>query len=92
MNVYPGGLDVRSRHVWASAEAEALAYREQGLKATGLSRMTFYSQNLDRSKESASIPPHARIRTERGRLQEVDTARTKVLAIGAGSIGGTSGS
>ena len=43
-----GVLDERSRRVWASAEAEALGYGGQSIvaKATGLSRMTFYSQNL----------------------------------------------
>ena len=43
-----GVLDERSRRVWASAEAESLGYGGQSIvaKATGLSRMTFYSQKI----------------------------------------------
>lgn len=41
-------LDERGRRVWASAEADALGYGGQSLvaKATGLSRMTLYSEKL----------------------------------------------
>ena len=40
-------LDERGRRVWALAEAEALGYGGQSIvaKATGLSRMTLYSEN-----------------------------------------------
>lgn len=90
-----GVLDERSRRVWASAEAEALGYGGQSIvaKATGLSQMTFYSQNLDGSNENNSAPPHpSSAHTERRwRMQEVDTARIEV-AIGAGSISGTNDS
>ena len=53
-----GVLDERSRRVWASAEAEFLGYGGQSIvaKATGLSRMTFYSQNFDSNENNSSLP------------------------------------
>jgi hypothetical protein len=81
-----GVLDERSRRAWATSKAEALGYGGQSIvaKASGLSRMTFYAQNLDSSNENNSAPPHPRIRKEGGMTQEVD--------IGAGSISGTNDS
>lgn len=48
-------LDERGRRVWASAEAEAIGYGGQSIvaKATGLSRMTLYSESLDKDQAMA---------------------------------------
>ena len=77
-----GVLDERSRRVWASAEAEALGYGGQSIvaKATGLSRMTFYSQNLDSSNENNSAPPHTRIRKEGGGRKKLIQREPKLLS------------
>ena len=77
-----GVLDERSRRVWASAEAEALGYGGQSIvaKATGLSRMTFYSQNLDNSNENNSTPPHPRIRKDGGGRKKLTQREPKLLS------------
>ncbi len=76
-----GVLDERSRRVWASAEAEALGYGGQSIvaKATGLSRMTFYSQNFD-SNENNSALPHACIRKEGGGRKKLTQREPKLLS------------
>jgi hypothetical protein len=75
-------LDERSRRVWASAEAEALGYGGQSIvaKATGLSRMTFYAQNLDSSNENYSAHPHTRIRNEGGGRKKLTEREPKLLS------------
>ena len=77
-----GVLDERSRRIWASAEAEALGYGGQSIvaKATGLSRMTFYSQNLDNSNENNSTPPHPRIRKDGGGRKKLTQREPKLLS------------
>ena len=77
-----GVLDERSRRVWASAEAEALGYGGQSIvaKATGLSRMTFYSQNFDSSKSDASASPHTRIRKEGGGRKKLTQREPRLLS------------
>jgi hypothetical protein len=77
-----GVLDERSRRVWASAEAEALGYGGQSIvaKATGLSRMTFYSQNLNNSNENNSTPPHPRIRKDGGGRKKLTQREPKLLS------------
>ena len=77
-----GVLDERSRRIWASAEAEALGYGGQTIvaKATGLSRMTFYSQNLDNSNENNSTPPHPRIRKDGGGRKKLTQREPKLLS------------
>jgi len=77
-----GVLDERSRRVWASAEAEALGYGGQSIvaKATGLSRMTIYSQNLDGSNENNSVPPHPRTRKEGGGRKKLSQREPKLLS------------
>lgn len=77
-----GVLDERSRRVWASSEAEALGYGGQSIvaKATGLSRMTFYSQNLDSSEENISAPSHTRIRKEGGGRRKLTQREPKLLS------------
>ncbi|MDD1637545.1 MAG: ISAzo13 family transposase, partial [Methylococcaceae bacterium] len=77
-----GVLDERSRRVWASTEAEALGYGGQSIvaKATGLSRMTFYSQNLDSSNENNLAPPHTRIRKEGGGRKKLTQREPKLLS------------
>jgi len=72
--------------------AEALGYGGQSIvaKATGLSRMTFYSQNLDSPNEKTCSASYSHTERRSG-TQEVDTARTEI-AIGAGSISGTNDS
>ena len=77
-----GVLDERSRRVWASAEAEALGYGGQSIvaKATGLSRMTFYSQNLDSSNENNSALPHPRIWKEGGGRKKLIQREPKLLS------------
>ena len=77
-----GVLDERSRRVWASAEAEALGYGGQSIvaKATGLSRMTFYSQNLDSPNENNSAPPHTRIRKEGAGRKKLTQREPKLLS------------
>ncbi|MEF8766559.1 MAG: hypothetical protein ABTS16_18930 [Candidatus Accumulibacter phosphatis] len=46
-------LDERGRRVWALAEAEALGYGGQSIvaKATGLSRMTLYSEKCGHAQD-----------------------------------------
>ena len=75
-------MDERSRRVWASAEAEALGYGGQSIvaKATGLSRMTFYSQNLNNSNENNSTPPHPRIRKDGGGRKKLTQREPKLLS------------
>ena len=77
-----GVLDERSRRIWASAEAEALGYGGQTIvaKATGLSRMTFYSQNLDNSNENNSSLPHPRIRKDGGGRKKLTQREPKLLS------------
>lgn len=77
-----GVLDERSRRVWASAEAEAFGYGGQSIvaKVTGLSRMTFYSQNLDISKENTTTPVHTRIRKEGGGRKKLIQREPKLLS------------
>jgi hypothetical protein len=77
-----GVLDERSRRIWASAEAEALGYGGQTIvaKATGLSRMTFYSQNLDNSNENNSTPPHPRVRKDGGGRKKLTQREPKLLS------------
>ena len=77
-----GVLDERSRRVWASAEAEALGYGGQSIvaKATGLSRMTFCSQNLDSSNENILAPPHTRIRKEGGGRKKLTQREPMLLS------------
>lgn len=75
-------LDERSRRLWASAEAEALGYGGQSLvaNATGLSRMTLYSQNLGGSTTDASAPPHTRIRKEGGGRKKLSQREPRLLS------------
>ena len=77
-----GVLDERNRRVWASAEAEALGYGGQSIvaKATGLSRMTFYSQNLDSPNEKNVAPPHTRIRKEGAGRKKLTQREPKLLS------------
>jgi len=77
-----GVLDERSRRVWASVEAEALGYGGQSLvaKATGLSRMTFYSKKMDSSSENYSAAPHARIRKEGAGRKKLTQREPKLLS------------
>ena len=75
-------LNERSRHIWASAEAEALGYGGHTIvaKATGLSRMTFYSQNLDSLNENNFAPPYTRIRKEGGGRKKLTQREPKLLS------------
>jgi hypothetical protein len=77
-----GVLDERSRRVWAAAEAEALGYGGQSIvaKATGLSRMTFYSQKLESSNENNSVPPQTRIRKKGGGRKKLTQREPKLLS------------
>lgn len=76
-----GVLDERSRRVWASAEAEALGYGGQSIvaKATGLSRMTFYSQTLESLKENNVASPHDRIRKDGGGRKKLTQREPKLF-------------
>lgn len=56
-------LDERGRRVWASAEADALGYGGQSIvaKATGLSRMTLYSEKIG-AAQSGLVGSRKRVR------------------------------
>jgi hypothetical protein len=82
-------LDERGRRVWALAEAEALGYGGQSIvaKATGLSRMTLYSDKCGHAQDDPA-GSRRHVRKAGGGRKKLIRARADI-ALGAGTIGGT---
>lgn len=74
-------LDERGRRVWASAEADALGYGGQSLvaKATGLSRMTLYSEKIG-AAQSGLVGSRQRVRKVGGGRKKLTEQEPMLLS------------
>jgi hypothetical protein len=74
-------LDERGRRVWASAEAEALGYGGQSIvaKATGLSRMTLYSEKIG-AAQSGLVGSRKRVRKVGGGRKKLTEQEPMLLS------------
>ena len=74
-------LDERGRRVWASAEADALGYGGQSIvaKATGLSRMTLYSEKIG-AAQSGLVGSRKRVRQVGGGRKKLTEQEPMLLS------------
>ena len=74
-------LDERGRRVWASAEADALGYGGQSIvaKATGLSRMTLYSEKIG-AAQSGLVGSRKRVRKVGGGRKKLTEQEPMLLS------------